>query len=371
MEIKYYLRALSRGWWLILLTMLVAMEVALVSDFLSTPIYQASARFAISPNITQLSDSSDILYSLDTLDKRSVVTTYAEFLNSDRIYNETLTSLNIDPATLSDYTRSTIVITNSNVLELTVSGQDPNITAVLANSIGEHAISVIQELYSAYNISLLDPAIASPAPVRPVPLRDAGLALALGLLAGSGLAILRVQVQASLDNLRQQSNRDKVSLALTRPYMERRLDQEMGREPEAELSFGLVQLTGLQGIVEDLPQTLTQDLMRIVTHIFQNQLRGNDLISRWDAITYAVLLPATPAQAAQRTLDRISAALSNPVYLKAYGETFHLQPVVGVTTSQPDETTDQLVARAQTLLNRKDEADPAEENWPLSTGAGQ
>jgi len=352
MEIKYYLRTLIRGWWLILLTMLITLEVAMGLDYLAIPIYRASARFAISPNISQMSSSSDVLNSLDTLDKRSVVTTYAEFLNSDRLYNETLAGLNIDPSSLTNYTRTTIVITDSNVLELTVEGTDPNTVAILANSVGEHAINAIKELYSAYDISLLDPAVPSKTPVRPVPLRDAGLALSLGFIVGCGLAVLKVQIQTSLDSFRQESTRDKVSQAYNRQYLERRLEQELVRYPDGELSFGLVQLDGLRGVIDSLPQNLVQDLMRIVTQTFQKELRGNDMISRWDDITYAILLPTTSANAAQRTLNRICGTISQPVYLKEYGERINLQPLMSVTTSTVNETAEQVIARTQSMLKR-------------------
>lgn len=352
MEIKYYLRSLLNGWLLIALTMLIALEVTMVADYFTQPIYRANATFAVSPNISQLSSSSDVLNSLDTLDKRSVVTTYAEFLNSDRIYNETLTSLNIDPASLVGYTKITTVITGSNVLELTVEGTDPNTTAMLANLVGENAISSIKVLYSAYNINLLDPAVPAKLPIRPVPLRDAGLALALGFVVGCGLAILKVQIQTSLDSFLQQNNRDKESQAYSRSYMQRHMEQELVRNPNGELSFGLVQLDGLGGVVSNLPQNLVKDLMRVVTQTFQKELRGSDMISRWDDITYAILLPTTSEGAAKRTINRLCEMIVKPVYLKDYNEKISLKPIMSVTTSKENETAEDVVSRTQNSLKR-------------------
>ena len=350
MEIKYYLRTLLHGWWLILLTMLIAVQVTLTVDYFATPIYRASASFAISPNTSQMVSSSDVLYSLDTLDNRSVVNTYAEFLNSNRIYTETLASLNLDPELLKDYTRTTVVITDSNVLELTVEGTDPNTVAILANRVGEHAVSAIQELYNAYDISLLDPAEPSKIPVRPVPLRDAALALALGLIVGCALAVLRAQIQSSLDTVRQKSNLDKSSQAFTHQYLVRRLEQEFVRYPDGELSFGLIQLDGLRSVFEGLPQNMVQDLMRLVTQTFKKELRGNDLIARWDDITFAILLPSTSGNAAQRTITRLCGTLAQPVYLREYGQRINLQPLMSVTTSEVGENSAQIIARAQDML---------------------
>ena len=85
MEIKLYLRMLQRGWWVILLTALIAVAISLTISYFAVPQYQAVARFIITPGASATS-STDVIDSLNTLDRRSVVATYAEVMNSQKMW---------------------------------------------------------------------------------------------------------------------------------------------------------------------------------------------------------------------------------------------------------------------------------------------
>ncbi|RMD61005.1 hypothetical protein D6833_08825, partial [Candidatus Parcubacteria bacterium] len=95
LEIRLYLQMLRRGWWLILLAALIALSASLSVSLLATPQYKATARFLITPS-AELTRGKDVVDSLDTLDRRSVVATYAEVMNSRRIFANALNSLQLD-----------------------------------------------------------------------------------------------------------------------------------------------------------------------------------------------------------------------------------------------------------------------------------
>jgi len=245
MELRLYLRMLQRGWWIIALTALVALSVALLVDYLAPPMYQTNARFVVSPNPESVS-GRDVVSSLATPDKRSIVSTYAEFLNSERIYMETVKSLGMDPETLADYSHNAVVLPDANILELTVIGPDPAMAALLDNSLGQRAIGEIKQIYRVYDIRFLDPALPPEKPFSPNPGRDAILALMLGALVGGALAILKEQVQAPLDAYRRRRIIDALSTAFTRSHFEHRLEMQIDRSSEKGFSLGLIQLVGLE-----------------------------------------------------------------------------------------------------------------------------
>src|SRR5688572_27523568 len=136
MEVKMYLRMLQRGWWLVLLCTLIAMFMSLSLNYVTVPTYQSTARFVVSPDAS-LSIGSDVINSINTLDKRSIATTYSAVLNSDTIFTQAIVDLKLDPVQVTDYLRSAVVLPESNVLEVSVEGSNPQITMMLANSIGK------------------------------------------------------------------------------------------------------------------------------------------------------------------------------------------------------------------------------------------
>ncbi|HNT24284.1 MAG TPA: diguanylate cyclase [Anaerolineales bacterium] len=353
MELRYYLRMLQRGWWIIAITALAALNVALISAYLATPIYQASARFVVSPN-PELIKAADVLNSLDTLDKRSVVSTYAEFMQSSRIFQETSVALGLNADDLSSYEISAVVLPDANILELSVEGPDPQLTALLANSVGQRGIDYIKTYYQIYDINLLDPAAAPTEPTSPQPIRDAGLSLVLGAVVGVGLAILSEQIRIPLDAYRQRRNLDGASGAYNRRHFQHVLEDEVAQRPEGVLSLAMIQMNGLKDLIDTLPQPLMQPLLRQVATILRKELRGGDIVGRWDDLCFAILLPATPGTAAIRTLKRICQALSTPIILENgvfnANETLNLEPYVGVATYENNSSVQSLVERTTKAL---------------------
>lgn len=349
MEVRLYLRMLLRGWWIIALTALAALIVALVVDYQTTAIYRTTAHYLVSPNAS-ITDNNAVVNSLDTLDRRSLVATYAEILGSDRIYDAATRALGLDASQLVRYTHSAVVLPTASVIEISVSGPNPRLVTALADSIGQQAIAYARQLNPVYGLSVLNPAAEPAEPDTPQPLRDAALALGLGIVAGAGLAILREQMLVPLNMLRERNLRDNQSTAFTRRHFMQQLEQELARSRISPLSIGFVRLHGLEDLVEVIPQPIFQQILQEVVLLLRNELRGSDLVARWNDITLTLLLPATPSEAAARTLDRIRLALTVPLRIDRLE--FDLDPIIGIGARQGDDTPTALVQRAEAALEK-------------------
>lgn len=189
-QFKFYLNILRRGWWIVLLTLVTAVAIALIAASLSPKVFRTTARYVVSPN-ADLTDQTDLLRSLDTLDRRSVITTYAEVFASPRIRSEAVQSLNWPPEKIAGYEVSAVIVPDTNVITVSIEGSNAENVQNLAAAIGERATAFGQKLYFLYDITLLDPARVPTNPISPTPVRDAGVAAVLGLVAGAVLAILR------------------------------------------------------------------------------------------------------------------------------------------------------------------------------------
>jgi capsular polysaccharide biosynthesis protein len=122
MEMRFYMRIIRKGWWLILIAVLVAVNFSLVySYYLTRPTYEAVARFIVSPNIQNI-ESRDLVNSLEALDKRSIISTYAEVLNSREIITKTLNLLGMDQVQYDAYTAYVTVLPDANIIRFSVQG---------------------------------------------------------------------------------------------------------------------------------------------------------------------------------------------------------------------------------------------------------
>jgi diguanylate cyclase (GGDEF)-like protein len=353
METKLYLQMLRKGWWIILLTVLVAVNATLIYSLNVTPRYQATTKLLVSPNKGLLADTQQTMNSLDTLDNRSVVATYAEFLNSDKVYLEAVDSLGLDKTALSDYSRTAIILPDARVLEVTVEGPDPKVVAALANAISEKGVNYIGKFYQVYTINPIDLATAPTIPISPNPLRDALLALVFGLILGAALAILSEQIRIPFDAMRQTRFLDNDSLAYNRRHFDRLLELEMMRcrTNSDVFSLGLVRLDGLADYIDNVPQILLQKILQGVTKTLKKDLKGNDVIGRWNDTTFAIILPSTPFNAANNLIGRLRQKLSDPVKINGGDESIRLEPYVGVARSKEDEVIEDFIARVQKDLD--------------------
>lgn len=359
METRLYFQMLQRGWWVILLAALVAVAASLGLSYLATPQYQATASFIITPSAT-LTVGRDVVNSLDTLDRRSIVATFAEVMNSRRIVTDAAASVGVNETMLEDYEILAVVLPESSVLELDISGPDPKLAADLANAIGAEAITFSRGFNQVYDLNFLDTAIVPEDPFSPQPLRDAGLALLLGAAAGALLVILSEQIRIPLEAYRQRARVDNLTGVYNARYFRTMLEDELARRPDDILSVGIVELYGLHDLLETVPMSAAQRLLRTITDRLRKELRGNDVIGRWSETSFIVMLPATPGSAANRTFDRIYQSLVQSIPLPEYGVTINADPRVGGSVYSNDIKSTELVEQAESALEqaRKDNAHP-------------
>lgn len=347
MQIRIYLRMLQEGWWLIALSALSALLIALLMSYTVTPLYRATARFLISPNNDVMS-GRDIVNSLTALDKRVIGMTYAEVLSSDRIYRDTSEALQIDYNILRGYSLSAVVLPEASVLEFSASGENPNIAALFANGAGVQGIEYIKSINDVYSVTFLDAAVAPSSPYNTNPSRDAALALVLGLVVGAALAMLRGHLRPPLEFIRRQRITDSASGANTRGYVLEQIDSVAKATGEAP-AVGVIRLDGLREAAEALPHVLQQRLLRQVTGLLRDELRGNDLVGRWDERSFVLMLPGANESSAHQVVQRIAAQLDTPLSIPG-GERITLQPRFAVVLPPATSSSAALVEMIEGVL---------------------
>jgi len=290
------------------------------------------------------------LNSLSTLDKRSIITTYAEILNSSRIQTETMQLLQLNSTNLADYTYKAVALPDANIIEFSVMGPDRQTVYILANGIGQHTVEYVKSLYQVYDLSVLDPAAPPTSPISPQPVRSAGVAFVVGLALGIVLALIRELIRTPIESFIRQRHLDDMSLALNRRAFEEKLS-EIAFASSQDFSLCVVHLNGLADYINVLPQSTLQALMRGAVQVLKNQLRGNDLVGRWSDLDFIVLLSDTPGNAAMNTMERVRMAMSYPVTLDVSGEDLLLDPQIGIAEYRVGDTAQTMIKNIQWALD--------------------
>jgi diguanylate cyclase (GGDEF)-like protein len=344
MEMKYYLRIIQRGWWIILLVILASVNTSLIVSFLMTPQYETTARFVVSPNSSLFTDTWDVVSSLDTLDRRSIINTYKEVLDTPSIYNAHPDISALNPNELDDYETVITVIPDTNIVQLTVTGPNPEKAVKVANAISTSSIGFINNLYPVYSFNVLNEPELPIDPVQPRPLQNVILALVAGAIIGVGLAFLRDQLVNTVESMRLRAIVDNVTTAYTKDYFEKRLAEEIEQHPEAVLSMGIINFRGIDEVKDVFPKAMINRGLQHLTQIVREELRGRDLVGKWDDTQLAVMLPATPGSAAENTFRRLQKILSGTLEFADSGDmVINPDPCVGISSNQNKLSAEHLV----------------------------
>lgn len=181
---------LKRNLLLIISVTLIAMIIgAIVSFFLITPVYEASATMIV--NKSENTGSRDVTYN-DLLLTQKLVKTYSVIMESDTVLNRVIEALELDIDT--DQLRGMLNISGINdteVIRIKVSSVDPQLAANIANEITRQAPEEIIRAVKAGSVEVIDPASVPIKPVKPRKAMNTAIAGVLGALVSIGAVFLK------------------------------------------------------------------------------------------------------------------------------------------------------------------------------------
>lgn len=180
-ELFYYLR--HKLVWLILAVILGSMTAGVISYYLVTPKYEATAK------VYMVSASSDSLINLSDLNLgTSLSADYEEMLRIRPVYEKILEELELD-YTYEDFMKLIDISTvgNTRVLQIAVETKDPEESKNIANLLAENAENYLPDLMETSEPNVAEYAILPEEPSSPNIIMNTviGAIAALVLLCGS------------------------------------------------------------------------------------------------------------------------------------------------------------------------------------------
>lgn len=190
-----YTRALRRGWPLVV----IALAVALVTAFLVTEAqprrYRSSATLVVTP--AQVASTRELIDSIESLERRTVVATFARLATTDVLRETVAQQLGITPDRGRQFQLDAAVVPNTNMIRIDVEGPDAATTASFANGAALATAREAQALYRVYGMRLVNRAVAARQPSHPDPKRNFLVAGLLGLALGAAAAFALDRLRSS------------------------------------------------------------------------------------------------------------------------------------------------------------------------------
>lgn len=168
----------------IALPIVCAIAMGLVSFLFMPKTYTAST----SMYVLVQSDKESVSMSTDLSASQMITNDVANLITSDRVTRDTATALQMN--SLNDYDIEVQSETTTRVLTLSVTGQDAQSTAIIANELAKNVSTVAQEVMNVQSVNVIDEAITPESPSGPNRMMYTAVAFLAGLFLAVAIVVL-------------------------------------------------------------------------------------------------------------------------------------------------------------------------------------
>ena len=183
-----YGRAVRHGWWIVLLFIVLALAVSAVVTSRQRAVNESSAMLVVTPT-SETSDPGDVMKSLETLERRTVIATFARIPGTLEMREAVAARLRKDAKSLRAYRIHGSVVPNTNIIRVDCEGPDAQTAAAMANAAAELTTHEARSLYRVYTMRTLARATPPHRPSFPDPRRNYLAGGAIGAFLGLAAAL--------------------------------------------------------------------------------------------------------------------------------------------------------------------------------------
>lgn len=194
-DLPLYRRWLSAGLWIVPLVLALSVGTAFVVTSRQTPVFRTTATVAVVPSAA-IREVPDLMRGLETLERRTVIATFAQIPSTERIREAAARALTLQRDSLPYYRTQAFVIPNTNLIRIEVEGPDPVRATALANALVSTTTVEAEAMYRVFEVTALAGAVPPTGPVAPNPRRALALAAILGAFLGIAASLLFVRLKS-------------------------------------------------------------------------------------------------------------------------------------------------------------------------------
>jgi capsular polysaccharide biosynthesis protein len=200
MDLIGYVRVVGRWWPVALLGL--AMTVALTALFIDQQplVYRSAGTMVVRPRTV---DTGESVRAIDALTRGAEISsTYATVARSDLIRQRAAAELGPD-FDASGMSVSSEVVTSTSILEVSVTGGNPEAVSALAAEVTRQTVSYVAELQNVFELQIIDEPQVPTSPIAPKRTLLLATGVVLGVAVGVVLALLAEMVSRPAFTRRQ------------------------------------------------------------------------------------------------------------------------------------------------------------------------
>lgn len=152
---------------IIFITLIFMVVGVVYSYFYITPVYTAKTDVLLVQSSATISQTGDTAITQTDLTMNSkLVSTYSQLIKKNTVFGQVATNLNLSDSEAA-HIKSNISVTSAKdteIIEIRVTNEDPQLAADVANEIAKVFSEKIVEIYNLSNIHLLDRAVVPTSP---------------------------------------------------------------------------------------------------------------------------------------------------------------------------------------------------------------
>lgn len=284
MEFARYFKVLRDHWVIVSLAFSITLAGTVVLVVQQPWVYESSGVYIVRP---RAATTDDIVAAFNALSRGvEINSTYAAIARSEIVEDRAAESIGADPSGLAVDSE---VITGTNMIRISVRGEDADQLQPFAGAVGDQTVEFITNMNDAYVLQVLDPPSNPSAPVGPNKALTIVIAGVFGVVLGAVLAYM-IDYFAGAAGLRLTFEAlDPHTGAYNAEYFNLRLKQEIARMEETGESFavGYVHLRE-QDIDQGIPPSKR---VREVVGMLSEAIRVYDVLCTTEPGTLAVIFP--------------------------------------------------------------------------------
>ncbi|MDE3057722.1 MAG: diguanylate cyclase [Bacteroidota bacterium] len=169
----------------------------------------------------------------------------------------------------------------------------------------------------------------------------------------ASIAATALEVHEANDLLRDLTTMDEMTGALTKKFLIERLQEEVHRADDfgLDLSFVLVSLSQISDITVRYGKQGADNAVRRVAAILRSSVRSYDLVGRYDAASFGIVLISTAANDAYLWAEKIRSAIASTV-ITSDQKTFSVTITGGICGVSDGMKFEECVSKTEQVLRK-------------------